>query len=101
MKTIIKENMTSNDFVHVQVLSMNFPKKEICVANYSDNGTDLYFYLNGESFVEIKEDSMLTEEEIRSTADMILKLIKMTGGHNNVRPGLKNFMKMLGAQFGW
>ena len=98
---MIKENMTSNDFIQVQVLSMNFPKKEFCVVDYSDGGTVLYFYLNGESFFEMGEDGRMSSEQIRSTFGLILQLVKMSGGHINVRPGFEKFMKMLGAQSGW
>ena len=95
MKPIIKENMTSNDFIQVQVLSMNFPKREFCIVNYSDCTTELYFYLNGESFFEMGEDVRISSEQIRSTCGLILQLVKMSGGHKNVRPGFEKFLKIL------
>lgn len=87
--------MTSNDFIQVQVLSMNFPKKEMCVVNYSDRGTVLYFYLNGESFFEMGEDVRMSSEQIRFNCRLILQLVKMSGGHKNVRSGFEQFTKML------
>lgn len=101
MKTIIKENMTPNYFNQVQVLSMNFPKKEMCVVNYSNGGTVLYFYLNGESFFDFYEDVRISSEQIRSTCGLILQLVKMSGGHKKVRPGFEKFMKMLSEEFKW
>ena len=87
--------MTSNDFIQVQVLSMNFPKREFCIVNYSDCTTELYLYLNGESFFELGEDTTMSEEEIQSACSMVLQLIKMTGGHKNVRSGFEQFLKIL------
>ena len=95
---MIKENMTSNDFIQVQVLSMNFPKKEFCVVNYMSDSTKLYFYLNGESFFEMGEDIIMSEEEIQSACSMVLQLVKMSGGHKNLRSGFEKFMEMLGQE---
>lgn len=93
--------MTPNDFIQVQVLSLNFPKKEFCVVDYLDGGTVLYFYLNGESFFEVGEDYMMTTEEIQSSCERILELVKLSGGHKKVRPGFENFMKLMSQEFGW
>jgi hypothetical protein len=99
MKTIVKENMTSSDFIQVQVLSMNFPKKEFCVVNYSDEGTILYFYLNGVSFFEMGEEVRMSSEQIRSACSIILQLVKKSGGHKNLRSGFEKFMEMLCQEF--
>jgi hypothetical protein len=99
MKTIIKENMTPNDFIQVQALSMTFPKKEMCVVNYSDEGTILYFYLNGVSFFEMGEDVRMSSEEIRSTCGLVLQLVKMSGGNKNLRSGFKKFLELLSQEF--
>lgn len=93
--------MTTNDFIQVQVLSMTFPKKEMCVVNYSNGGTVLYFYLNGESFFEMGEDVRISSEQIRSTCGLILQLVKISGGHKNVRLGFEKFMKMMSVEFKW
>jgi uncharacterized protein (UPF0147 family) len=37
----------------------------------------------------------MSEEEIQSACSMVLQLIKMTGGHKNVRSGFEQFLKIL------
>ena len=45
------------------------------------------------------EDIIMSEEEIQSACSMVLQLVKMSGGHKNLRLGFEKFMEMLGQEF--
>lgn len=95
IQVVIKENMTENDFVDIQVLSLNLPNKIICVSNHAQGQVNITLHSKGEIVFECVNESLTDEQELMNFSHMILEMVTKSGGFEEFNKGFKAFLNLL------